>query len=339
MLRSAIVGSTGYAGLELTRLLLRHPLVAPPLLLSREGQEGGELFSPVDGAMLPIRPFSWELLNQEGIELLFLATPHEVSRAWVPEALDRGLRVVDLSGAWRLRNRDYRAVYKFSDEGEAADSVLSRAVFGMPELHRDQIRDAQLVANPGCYPTSVILPLLPLLKDGLIDVERGIVSDAKSGVTGAGKKPTQGTHFAEVSENFRAYGVFTHRHTGEILEQLGLQPQQLTFSVHLLPIRRGILSSLYFHLRHAATDGDIERSLRKFHTGHCFVRIFSPPRQPEVQHVAYTNFCDIGWTLSPDRKRVMMVSCIDNLGKGAAGQAVQNMNIMYGWNETEGLIG
>jgi N-acetyl-gamma-glutamyl-phosphate reductase len=339
MLRSAIVGSTGYAGLELTRLLLRHPRVARPLLLSREGQEGGELFSPVDGTMLPIHPFSWELIKKEDIELLFLATPHEVSRAWVPEALDRGLRVVDLSGAWRLRTRDYRAVYKFSDEGDAADAVMSRAVFGMPELHRHEIHDAQLVANPGCYPTSVILPLLPLLRDRLVNLDCGIVSDSKSGVTGAGKKATQGTHFAEVSENFRSYGVFTHRHTGEILEQLELAPEQLTFSVHLLPIRRGILSSIYFHLRHKATNAEIEASLRKFYAGNCFVRIFQPPRLPEVQHVAYTNFCDIGWTLAPEGKRVMMVSCIDNLGKGAAGQAVQNMNVMYGWKETEGLLG
>jgi len=344
MLRSAIVGSTGYAGLELTRLLLRHPRVVPPLLLSRESQasedqERRELFSPVDGTMIPIHPFSWDLLKKHDIELLFLATPHEVSRAWVPEALERGLRVVDLSGAWRLQNPDYRAVYKFSDEGAAADAVLSRAVFGMPELHREQIRDAQLIANPGCYPTAVILALMPLLRDGLIDLDHGIISDSKSGVTGAGKKPSQGTHFAEVSENFRAYGVFTHRHTGEILEQLELTPEQMTFSVHLLPIRRGILSSIYFHLRQKAGNAEIEASLRRFHAGNCFIRIFHPPRLPELQHVAYTNFCDVGWTLSPEGKRVMMVCCIDNLGKGAAGQAVQNMNVMYGWDETEGLIG
>jgi N-acetyl-gamma-glutamyl-phosphate reductase len=244
-----------------------------------------------------------------------------------------------LSGAWRLQDREYRAVYKFSDEGEAADAVISRAVFCIPELHRKEIRGAQLVANPGCYPTSVILPLAPLLRDRLIDLDCGIVSDSKSGVSGAGKKPTQGTHFAEVSENFRAYGVFTHRHTGEILEQLALAPEQLTFSVHLLPIRRGILSSIYFRLREKAGNAEIEASLRRFHTGNCFVRIFQPPRLPEVQHVAYTNFCDIGWTLAPDGKRVMMVCCLDNLGKGAAGQAVQNMNVMYGWDETEGLIG
>lgn len=338
MLRSAIVGAAGYAGLELTRLLLRHPRVAPPLLLAREGAEAGEMPSPVDGSMLPVSPFSWELLEKEKIELLFLATPHEIAREWVPEALERGLRVIDLSGAWRIQSRDYRSVYRFTDEGPVADAVIRNAVYGIPELHRKQLPGAQLVANPGCYPTSVILALAPLLRDDLIDLDHGIISDSKSGVTGAGKKPTQGTHFVEVSENFRAYGAFTHRHTGEILEQLDLMPQQLTFSVHLLPIRRGILSSIYFHLRRHATHAEIESSLRRFHAGNCFVRIYRPPRLPEVQHVAYTNFCDVGWMLSPDGKRVMMISCIDNLVKGAAGQAVQNMNAVYGWDETEGLI-
>ncbi len=337
-MRSAIVGATGYAGYELTRLLLRHPKVDTPLLLAREGQEGGELASPVDGAMLPIRAFSWELLKSEGIELLYLCTPHEVSRAWAPEALQRGLKVIDLSGAWRICNAEYRSVYKFTDEGAAADAVMAQAVYGIPELRREQIRKARLIANPGCYPTSVILALAPLLNAGLVDLEYGIVSDSKSGVSGAGKKPTQGTHFVETAENFRAYGAFTHRHTGEILEQLNLDPARLMFSVHLLPIRRGILSSIYLHMTRAVTHGDLESCIREFYKDSTFVRIFLPPRLPEIQSVAYTNFCDVGWILAPGGKRVMMISCIDNLVKGAAGQAVQNMNLMYGWDETEGLI-
>jgi N-acetyl-gamma-glutamyl-phosphate reductase len=255
----------------------------------------------------------------------------------VPEALARGLKVIDLSGAWRIRNPEYRAVYKFSDEGAAADRTMAQAVYGIPEL-QDGIRDARLIANPGCYPTSVILALAPLLKAGLVNLEHGIVSDSKSGVSGAGKKPTQGTHFVEMAENFRAYGAFTHRHTGEILEQLGLEPEQLAFSVHLLPIRRGILSSIYVHLRRSMTQSEMQRLLCEFYRGRPFVRIVAPPRLPEIQFVAYTNFCDIGWILAPEGKRVMMVSCIDNLVKGAAGQAVQNMNLMLGWEETEGLL-
>ena len=197
--------------------------------------------------------------------------------------------------------------------------------------------EAQLVANPGCFPTSVILALAPLVRAGLVDVERGVVCDSKSGVSGAGKSPTPQTHFVEVADNFRVYSVFGHRHTGEILEQVGLSPAQLVFTTHLLPIPRGILSTIYVHLQRPCPAEEIERCYRAFY-GECpFVRLFAPPRLPEIQFSVHTNFCDLGFALPPDGKRLVIVSCLDNLVKGAAGQAVQNMNLMYGWDEKEGL--
>ncbi|MBZ5630156.1 MAG: N-acetyl-gamma-glutamyl-phosphate reductase [Acidobacteriia bacterium] len=341
-LQSAVVGATGYSGQELTRILFQHPRMKPPLLLSRETDDGsapGEIISPVDGTAVPIHPFSWRLLHQRGVDLLYLATPHEISRQWVPEAIARGLRVIDLSGAWRLRTHQYAAVYGFKDIGSpASDALQEKALYGLPELCRDRLPDAQLVANPGCYPTSAILALAPLLQSGLLDVDHGVVCDSKSGVSGAGKSPTQQTHFVETAENFRAYSAFTHRHTGEILEQLQLAPAQLAFSTHLLPIRRGILSSIYAHLKRPVTASELEELIRDFYARSPFVRVFAPPRLPEVQHSQHSNFCDIGWVLAPDGKRLMLVSCLDNLIKGAGGQAVQNMNLMYGWDEREGLV-
>ena len=196
-LQSAVVGATGYSGQELTRILFQHPRMKPPLLLSRETDDGnapGEIISPVDGTAVPIHPFSWRLLHQRGVDLLYLATPHEVSREWVPQAIARGLRVIDLSGAWRLRTHQYAAAYGFKDIGSpASDALMEKALYGLPELCRNRLPDAQLVANPGCYPTSAILALAPLLQAGLLDVEHGVVCDAKSGVSGAGKSPTPQT--------------------------------------------------------------------------------------------------------------------------------------------------
>ncbi len=341
-LQSAVVGATGYSGQELTRILFQHPRMKPPLLLSREGDNGhapAEMVSPVDGTAVPIHPFSWRLLHQRGVDLLFLATPHEVSRAWVPEAMERGLRVIDLSGAWRLRKPEHAAVYGFKDIGTPlTEALMEKSVYGLPELCRAELPDAQLVANPGCYPTSAILALAPLAQAALLDLDHGVVCDSKSGVSGAGKEPTPQTHFVETAENFRAYSAFTHRHAGEILEQLQLEPGQLAFSTHLLPIRRGILSSIYVHLRRAVTGQELEELVRDFYASSPFLRIFTPPRLPEIQHSQHTNFCDLGWVLAPDGRRLMLVSCLDNLIKGAAGQAVQNMNLMYGWDEREGLV-
>ncbi len=340
-LKTAVLGATGYSGLELTRLLARHPRTAPPLLMRRSSEKSG---SNGNGHALvggtECQPFSWSAMEQHGVELLFLATPHAVSRELVPEAIARGLRIVDLSGAWRLKQEQNRAVYGFEDSNaETAAELTERAVYGLPELKQnaDQIASAALVANPGCYATSVILALAPLLSAGIVDCDRGIISDSKSGVSGAGKEPTPRTHFVSVADNFSAYSVFGHRHTGEILEQLALNSCQLIFTPHLLPIPRGILSTIYVHLKRDMTSDEIQTCFNDFYQGKRWVRIFPASSLPEIQFSVHTNYCDLGFCLARDGRRLVVVSCLDNLLKGAAGQAVQNMNLMYGWDEAEGL--
>ncbi|HEV7674753.1 MAG TPA: N-acetyl-gamma-glutamyl-phosphate reductase, partial [Candidatus Angelobacter sp.] len=333
-IQPAVVGATGYAGFELARLLARHPYAKKPVLFTRNGEAGttaklDELYPHVSGnGGYPLEPFRWETLHTRGVNVLFLATPHEVSREWVPEAVSQGLHVIDLSGAWRLETPEYRAIYGFKDEDPGlADKVMAQAVYGIPELHRNELKDAALVANAGCYATSIILALAPLVRAGLVDLNHGIVCDSKSGVSGAGKQPTQKTHFVEVAENLSAYSVFNHRHTGEILEQLGILPEQLIFTPHLLPIPRGILSTIYVRLNSAMTAEAIETCIRKYYADSTFVRVFPPGKLPQIQYSLHTNYCDLGFTLAPDGKRLVIVSCLDNLVKGAAGQAVQNMNV------------
>lgn len=342
-LKSAVLGATGYAGFELTRILLRHPALEKPLLMKREsassGQDLAEAFPALSGnGGYPVQPFSVEKLKQSGVDLLFLATPHELSRSLVPEVVGAGIRVIDLSGAWRLRMDDHRAVYGFEDrDAKVANAIMDCAVYGLPELHDVEIATAPVIANPGCYATSVILGLAPLVQADLVNRSRGIISDSKSGVSGAGKDATARTHFVSVADNLSAYSIFKHRHLGEMLEQLGLASEDLIFTPHLLPIPRGILSTIYVHLSRTMTSAEVECCYRKFYAGRRWVRVFSPPRLPEIQYSLHSNYCDIGFCLADDGRRLVIVSCIDNLLKGAAGQAVQNMNLMYGWNEAEGL--
>jgi len=346
-LKTAVLGATGYSGLELTRILLRHPRTEKPVLLRRPS-DNGDNGSPSDLAAVfpvlsgnggyPLQSLSWPVLKQQGVGLLFLATPHEASRSLVPEAIAQGLRVIDLSGAWRLKQERHRAIYNFEDsDSAAADSLTQQAVYGLPELNGDCVAKAALVANPGCYATSVILALAPLLKAGIVDRNRGIISDSKSGVSGAGKEPTAKTHFVSVADNLSAYAVFNHRHVGEIVEQLGLDSQELIFTPHLLPIPRGILSTIYVHLNREMTPLEVESCFKNFYAGKRWVRVFETPKLPQVQFSLHTNYCDLGFCLAEDGRRLVLISCIDNLLKGAAGQAVQNMNLMYGWAEDEGL--
>jgi len=343
-LKTAVLGATGYSGLELTRVLLRHPRLEKPILLRRAADKGdasdlAEVFPTLSGnGGYPLHPISWPSLKQQGVQLLFLATPHEVSRSLVPEALANGLRVVDLSGAWRLKQEQHRAIYNFEDaDAVTASKLTERAVYGLPELNEDRIAGAELIANPGCYATSIILALAPLLRAGVVDRDRGIISDSKSGVSGAGKEPTAKTHFVSVADNLSAYAVFNHRHLGEIVEQLALEDQELTFTPHLLPIPRGILSTIYVHLGRQMTALEVEDCFRNFYAGRHWIRVFQTPKLPQVQFSLHTNYCDLGFCLAEDGRRLVLISCIDNLLKGAAGQAVQNMNLMYGWGEEEGL--
>jgi len=349
--QTAVVGVTGYAGAELARLLLHHPRLKgkPPVFAGRvdakDEARGGvplgeihpHLAASNGNGSVKLEPFSWELLTSRGVEVLFLATPHEQSREWVPEALERGMRVIDLSGAWRLTEAANRAVYKFEDDGtELAEAVQAQAVYGMPELHRAEIASARLIANPGCYATSIILALKPLVAAGLIDLEHGIVADSKSGVSGAGKAPTAKTHFMYAADNLSAYGVFTHRHTGELLEQIGVDNSQLVFTPHLLPIPRGILSTIYVRFSSAQTWESIADVYRNFFAGSPMVRLYDRALR-QIQYVVHTNYADIGFQLAEDGRRAVIVSCLDNLLKGASSQAVQNLNVMHGWNEAEGL--
>jgi N-acetyl-gamma-glutamyl-phosphate reductase len=342
-LRVAVVGATGYAGYELARLLLRHPRIDKPTFYLRDGNANvrclTELYPQLRGwGEAPCKALSVAAIATSGAEVAFLSTPHEASLELVPQLLAANpkLRIVDLSGAFRFREPDtFERWYKLAP---AAREILQEAVYGLPELYAGSLPAARLVANPGCYPTSVILGLRPLIEAGWIDAARGIVCDCKSGVSGAGKEPKRETHFVEVNENFRAYGLFTHRHTPEVAEHLGIAERDFVFSTHLLPVERGILSTLYVWLKSARSMEEVESLYRKFYAERSMVRVLPGGRLPELQHVAHTNFSDLGFALGAEGTRLVIVSCLDNLGKGAAGQAVQNLNGMYGYPETAGLI-
>ena len=342
-LQVAVVGATGYAGFELARLLLRHPNVQKPTFYLRGTHADvrclTELYPQLRGlGDAPCKPLSVDAIAKSEADVVFLSTPHEASQELVPALLaaNPDLRLVDLSGAFRFRDGEtLERWYKLkpSDFGAQAE-----AVYGLPELYADALPEARLVANPGCYATSVILGLRPLVEAGWIDLSRGIVCDCKSGVSGAGKEPKRETHFVEVNENFRAYRVHSHQHTPEIAEHAGLALKDFVFTTHLLPVERGILSTLYVSLAGTRNVGDIEALCRKFYASRPMVRILPSGQLPELQHVTHTNFCDLGFALDSSGERLVIVSCLDNLGKGAAGQAVQNMNGMWGFPETAGLL-
>ena len=348
-IQTAVIGVSGYAGAELARLLLHHPRLhdRPPVFFGREDSDDAgialtdlhpQLANNNGSASLRVEPFRWATLRERGIDVVFLATPHDQSRAWVPDLLAHGVRVIDLSGAWRLQQQQNRAVYKFEDaDSSAAAAVQQQAVYGMPELHRDAIKNARIVANPGCYSTSAILGLAPLVRAGWADLDHGIICDAKSGVSGAGKAPTAKTHYMSTADNLSAYSVFGHRHTGELLEQLNLEPRQITFTPHLLPIPRGIFATLYITLREPKSAQAIADCYSRFYSDSPLVRFYGE-QLPQIQYSVHTNYCDIGFALAEDGKRLIIVTCLDNLLKGAAGQAVQNMNLLFGWPEQEGLL-
>jgi N-acetyl-gamma-glutamyl-phosphate reductase len=331
----AVVGVTGYTGFELARILLRHPAVTNPVFYVRETQGANclaELFPQLRGlGEAPLRPLSADAITQSSAGTAFLATPHEVSAELAPVLLEAGLRVVDLSGAFRFRSAETFASWYKLPAPHA--NWLGEAVYGLPELYSSDIATARIIANPGCYATSVILALRPLSESGWIAADTTVICDCKSGATGAGKEPRRDLQFAEVDENFRAYNLFSHRHTPEILEHSGLAEDRVVFSTHLLPLARGILSTIYVTLNKPQTPDVIEALYRKFYAGRPMVRIWRAGTQPELQHVAHTNFCDIGFALDKTGRQLVIVSCLDNLGKGAAGQAVQNFNHMLGIGE------
>ncbi len=336
----AVLGVTGYSGLELAQLLLHHPSAESVTFYVRDTQGAkclSELFPKFRGwGHAPVRDLSIQEIAASSAATAFLATPHEASATYAPALLSAGLGVIDLSGAFRFKDADtFSSWYKLPQPPQQA---LDLAVYGLPELYssdksQNPLSQAQFVANPGCYATSVILALHPLSQAGWISGGSSVIADCKSGASGAGKEPRKDLHFVEVDENFKAYNLFSHRHTPEILEHTGLLEEQLTFSTHLLPISRGILSTVYVTLSEKRSVEEVEALFRKCYAGRPMVRISAAGLLPELQHVTHTNYCDLGFALDKGGRRLIIVSCLDNLGKGAAGQAVQNWNHMLGIEE------
>ncbi|MBB5349498.1 N-acetyl-gamma-glutamyl-phosphate reductase [Desulfoprunum benzoelyticum] len=339
MLNIAIIGASGYTGVELARLLSNHPEVRLTLVTSRqfEGQPLSQVFpnlrTKVD--LLCENPDIDRLCDSA--DFYFAAVPHKTAMDLVPHLRRAGKKVVDLSADFRLRDQ---TVYEQWYQPHSSAQFLSEAVYGLPELYRDDIAGSSLVANPGCYPTSIILGLAPLLKAGIIDPET-IIADSKSGTSGAGRSAQIGSLFCEVTDGFRAYKVGgTHRHTPEIEQELSLlggRDIRISFTPHLLPLSRGILSTIYARLQSDQTEDAIHQLYQTMYADEPFVRVLPPGNLPATQYVRGSNFCDIGFTIDRRTGRIIVLSAIDNIVKGAAGQAVQNMNIMCGFDETKGL--
>ena len=331
--RVGVVGFTGYSGVELVKILRRHTSVEPVLLEHRAQSSDEGPYWASDPERIPWAP---ENLLKAGIELVFLATPHEVSLELVPVALDAGVKTIDLSGAFRLRTVDkYRRWYQM--EHKRAD-LLEEAVYGLPEYFRAVTKVARFVSNPGCYPTAANLAIRPLITAGVLEREAGVICDAKSGVSGAGKKLSEETHFCSVADNFSAYAVLEHRHVPEILLATDLEEHEFSFTAHLLPVYRGILETIYVRTEEEMTREDLEEVYRKVYENEPFVRVYTGGVMPTLNSVNHTNYCDLGIRVDPKTRRAVIVAAIDNLGKGAAGQAVQNMNLVLGFPETQGLL-
>ena len=332
MTTAGILGATGYAGAELARLLYRHPNVQLTAVASAEGvgQRLGDYFPHLK----PIDLTIGEKLDRE-VDVVLAALPHAVAAKLLLPYIERGVAVIDLSADFRLKDADeYQRWYNVE---HPRPSLLAEAVYGLPELYREQIKGCRLVANPGCYPTSAILALAPALKAGLI--EKDIIIDSKSGASGAGRSPAVATMLAEAGEGISAYALAGHRHLPEIVQELSLAagaPCRVTFVPHLLPTVRGILTTAYATLSNAATaEKDVREAYREFYADEPFVRVVDAP--PQTKHTRGSNFCTVYPTVDPRTGRLVVVSCLDNLVKGAAGQAIQNMNLMLGLPETAGL--
>lgn len=338
MIKAAIIGATGYAGEELIRLLLGHPEI-----------EITELVAKIERSTPITTIFPW-LENKLDLEcnssidvetisknsdVVFLALPHRVSMDIAPSFLSAGMRVIDFSADYRLK--DLNEYQKWYGVAHKSKEFVKNSIYGLCELNRQEIKTANLIANPGCYPTGAILACAPFLKDALVDPD--IIIDAKSGTSGAGRNAVASLMFSEVNENFKAYKVCSHQHSPEIVQELELQAKEkvhISFVPHLVPMNRGILSTIYMNLKKNISVFEAVDVLKKFYQGEPFIRIKPADMFPEIKDVRNSNFCDIG--IKIDRKRLIAVAAIDNLVKGAAGQAVQNCNIMFGIDETMGIL-
>jgi N-acetyl-gamma-glutamyl-phosphate reductase len=325
--RVAVAGATGFAGQELIRLLSRHPNVTITAATGSQANSAPRKLPSLakiwNGTVVPLDPSAF------AADAVFLALPEAASAELAPTLLASGLRVIDLSGAFRLRDDAKRAKFY-----PATASLPAGVAYGLTEFELEAIKTARLLSNPGCYPTASLLGLLPLQRAGLLQPGADVVIDAKSGISGAGKAATDRTHFSENHGSVAAYNPFGHRHTPEMEQALG---QGVTFVPHLVPLDRGILSSIYAHLVPGTTAAAVAAAFERAYADAPFVRL-STDGLPEIKHVAHTNFCDIGWKVDEATGRVFVVSVIDNLVKGAAGQAIQNFNVMYGFDQTAGLL-
>jgi N-acetyl-gamma-glutamyl-phosphate reductase len=338
-IRVAVVGALGYTGYELVKIFLRHPLVELKYLADKSGigSPYSELFPALKGLCdLQCTATDVTTIAQDS-DVIFFGLPHLTSMEVIPEFLKYNKKIIDLSADYRLNSAElFLKVYgaKHCDEKN-----LLHFVYGLPEFNRTKIRQANNIANPGCFPTGIILALMPVLAAGLIKPE-GIIVDSKTGISGGGKTPKTAFHFPECNENFTAYKVASHQHEPEIEQELGKiagQPVDIVFVPHLMPLTRGIFNTIYAELNSPMESGDLLKLYREQYEPEPFVRIMEYGKSPEIKHVAYTNFCDIGMKIIG--RQLILMSAIDNLIKGAAGQAVQNMNLMLGFEETLGLIG
>jgi N-acetyl-gamma-glutamyl-phosphate reductase len=344
MVKIGVIGATGYTGLELLKILARHPAVDVAWLTSENsaGQRFGEVFPvpPFMGDQVLVRAENAEL---SAVHVVFCCLPHVAAQGSVAAARRAGARVIDLSADFRLR--DAAAYEAWYGHPHTEPDALAEAVYGLPELHRKAISKTNLVANPGCYPTSIILGLAPLAQNGWL--KGSVIADSKSGVSGAGRSLSLKTHFVEANENMSPYNIGrTHRHLAEMDQELGAlaaptngeHPLQIVFSPHLLPVNRGILSTLYAHLPAGVTEAQVREAYADAYALEPFIHLLKPGQVATLAHAVHTNFCAIGLTVVPETDLLIVTAAIDNLIKGASGQAVQNMNIMLGCDEKLGLL-
>ncbi|MDE0469732.1 MAG: N-acetyl-gamma-glutamyl-phosphate reductase [Candidatus Poribacteria bacterium] len=340
MIKIGIVGASGYSGSELLRFLVNHPGELQVALCTSETYAG----QCIENVLPNLRGFlssAFEPLDldslKERVDAVVLAVPHKVAMSFAPKILKQGLRVVDFSADYRLEDAETYQAWYHAEHTSA--ELMPQAIYGLPERYRAKIRDAQLVANPGCYPTSAILAAMPLVAQGIVELD-SIIVDSKSGISGAGPKPSENTHYPNRESNVVAYNIGVHRHTPEIEQELGAvasEPIRVTFIPHLVPMTRGILSTVYMRLTEEMSTQEALSIYSGFYENEPFVRVLPSDTYPETKAVLGSNYCDVGLEVDTRTRRVVVMAAIDNLGKGAAGAVVQNLNLMFGFNETDGL--
>ncbi|MDP4180134.1 MAG: N-acetyl-gamma-glutamyl-phosphate reductase [Bacillota bacterium] len=339
MVNVGIIGATGYVGIEIVRLLQKHPGIKITSIVSQNFV--GQKVSDIYPTLRNVFDMKCDALDIEAIskkaDIFVTALPHGVSKEVIPKLINLGKRVVDHSGDFRYKNVDvYEKWYGIKHE---MPELLEKSVYGLPELYRDKIKDAMIVGNPGCYPTCSIMGLAPLLKNKLIET-KNIIIDATSGVTGAGRSTDLAYQFCECTENYKAYKVSTHRHTSEIEQELSFLANEemlISFTPHLAPMKRGMLCTSYANLKNETSSSELIKLYREFYKDEYFVRVLDEGKLPETKYTVGSNFIDISLVVDKRLNRVVVLSCLDNLGKGASSQAVQDLNIMCGYAETTGL--